>query len=249
MKPSIPILLTLLVVGFSFPARGQPGGVGGSPGYGGIGARSYSSAQADYKAVWQGFTVNTSSLLKTIGATNSEAALLVSQIQTNALFLEKKWNGWFYSHPQQGQYSAGDEYLASLRGDNRLLTQLKKEKDGQKALDMLRDVALDLEIKAENCRHSLDGLGKEIKVKVHTKAGEKEVGGYEIYFVAKGMFDVKSAHDRFPRKSSPTDEKILSPGGYAMWVRKNGVTGEPITLRIGGHGETHIEVEMEVPAE
>lgn len=249
MKLAIPILLALLIVTFAFSSSGQPGGVGGSPGYGGIGDSSYSRAQADYKAVWQGFTVNTSSLLKTIGATNSEAALLLRQIQTNAVFLDKKWNAWFYSHPQRGAYSVGDEYLASLRGDNRLLTNLKKEKDGQKVLDVLRDVALDLEIKAENCRHSLDGLGKEIKVKVHTKAGEKEIGGFEVYFVARGMLDVKSAHDRFGRQSSPTNEKILAPGRYAIWTRKSGVSGEPITLRIGGHGETHIEVDIPVSAE
>lgn len=247
MKRSIAILLTLLVVAFSFPAGGQREGVGGGPGYGGIGDRY--SAQADYKVVWQGIKVSTSDLLKTIGATNAEAAALLRQIQTNAAFLERKWNGWFYSHPQQGQYSAGDQYWASLRGESRLLSQMKKEKDGQKALGLLRDVAQDLEIKAENCRYSKDGLGKEIKVKVHTKAGEKEVGGYEIYFVARGMLDVKSAHDRFGRQSSPTDEKILAPGRYAMWVRKNGVNGDPITLRIGGHGETHIEVDIAVSAE
>src|SRR6266496_3640942 len=160
MKPLISILLTLLVVTFAFPADGQPDGAGGRPGYGGSGDRY--SAQADYKAVWQGFKVNTSDLLKTIGATNAEAASWLRQIQTNAVFLERKWNGWFYSHPQQGQYAAGDQYWASLRADSRLLSQMKKEKDGQKALGTLRDVAQDLEIKAENCRHSKDGLGKEI---------------------------------------------------------------------------------------
>ncbi len=166
MKLAISILLMLFVVTFAFSSSGQPEGVGGRPAYGGIGNSSYSRAQVDYKAVWQGFRVNTSSLLKSIGATNAEAALLLRQIQTNAVFLEKKWNAWFYSHPQQGAYSVGDEYLASLRGDNRLLTNLKKEKDGKKALGVLREVALDLEIKAENCRHSLDGLGKEI-VTIH----------------------------------------------------------------------------------
>ena len=74
------------------------------------------------------------------------------------------------------------------------------------------------------------------------------MGGYEVFYVQKGMFDVKSAHDRFPRQSSPTDEKVLCPGGSAMWVRKKGVTSEPVTLRIGGRGETRLEVDLEVPA-
>jgi hypothetical protein len=136
-----------------------------------------------------------------------------------------------------------------LRADNRLLNNLRKEKDVAKILDGLRDAALDMQIKSDNCRHSGDGLGKEIGVKVHTKAGENEVGGYEVFFVQKGMFDVKSAHDRFPRKSSPTDEKILCPGGYAMWVRKKNFTSAPVILRIGGRGEVHLEVDIEVPAD
>jgi hypothetical protein len=108
---------------------------------------------------------------------------------------------------------------------------------------------MDLEIKAENCRHSTDGLGKEIKVRVHTKAGGKEVGGYEVFFVPRGMLSMKSAHDRFGRQSSPTDEKILSPGRYVMWVRKDGVKGEEVTLRVGGGGETHFPVDLTVAPE
>ena len=204
--------------------------------------------QLDYWAVWLGFRTTTESLLETIGATNAEAASFLTQIQTNAAFLDQKWNAWF-SRNRLAPYSIDDNYLASLQTDQRLLNKLKKEKSEQKVLETLRDVALDLQIKADNCRHSSDGLGKEIRVSVHTKAGDKEVGGYEVFFVHKGMLDVKRAHDRFPRQSSPTDEKILSPGGYAMWVRKKGFTSEPITMRIGGHGETQLDVDIPVPPE
>ena len=49
--------------------------------------------------------------------------------------------------------------------------------------------------------------------------------------------------------SSPTDERILCPGGYAMWACKKGYTGEPVTMSIGGRGQTTLEVDLEVPAE
>ena len=77
----------------------------------------------------------------------------------------------------------GDAYLRGLRADNRLLNKLKKERDDAKALAVLRDVAFDLETKTDNCRNSGDGLGKEIKVWVHTKAGDKEIGGFKVFYV------------------------------------------------------------------
>ena len=209
------------------------------------------TALDDYRGVWRGLEVGTANLQKSIGATNAEAASLLTQIRTNAQFLEGKWDVWFREHSQQRAYYSGgnDDYLHALRGDNQMVGQLKKEKSPEKILPVLRDVAFDMQLKADNCRHSADGLGKEIRVKVHTKAGGKEIGGYEVFYVSKGMLEVKSAHDRFPRQSSPTDEKILCPGGYAFWVRKQNVTNAPVTLGIGGHGETSLDVDVEVPAE
>lgn len=248
MNRSIFILAAWIVL-ISAAQAGPKQGVGPRPVYRDpIGPAQGNDPQKDYYFVWRDFRLNVETLMKTIGATNDEAAALLRQIQTNAAFLDTKWKVWFAKHPQSSAVY-GDDYLTSLRMDVRVLGALKKEKDAGRRMEKLRDVALDLQIKADNCRNSSDGLGKEIKVKVHTKAGEKEVGGYEVFFVPKGMLDVKSAHDRFPRQSSPTDEKILCPGGYAMWARKKGSNTEPTTLRIGGRGETRLEVDLPVPAE
>ena len=209
------------------------------------------TALDDYRGVWRGLEIGGERLQKSIGATNAEAAALLAQIHTNAQFLEGKWDVWFRAHSQQRAYYTGgnDDYLHALRADNEQLGRLKKEKAPEKILPVLRDVAFDIQLKADNCRNSADGLGKEIRVKVHTKANGKEVGGYEVFYVSKGMLEVKSAHDRFPRQSSPTDEKILCPGGYAFWARKQNVTNAPVTLGIGGHGETSLDVDLEVPAQ
>lgn len=248
--PKTLIAALLLSVISVLPVHSQypPGGIGSRSDYRRLPGPAGNDTQKDYWSVWTGFRLSTENLLKKIGAENTEAASLLSQTQTNAAFLEAKWNVWFSRNPL-APYEFDDKYLASLQANNRLLNRLKKEKDEGKALETLRDVAMDLQLKADNCRNSSDGLGKRIKVKVHTKAGEKEVGGYEVFYVPKGMLDVKSAHDRFPRQSSPTDERVLSPGGYAMWVRKDAYKSEPITLGIGGRGETELEVDVPVPAE
>lgn len=250
MNPSIFLLLVFVAALRPLDASAAHGGGGGN-GQGRSRLPAYlpePSLTASYLDEWRGFKSNTKELFKGLGAKNPEAIPLLSQIQTNALFLEMKWNVWFKAHPSSA-YASGDGYLRSLQRDNRLLGKIKKEKDEQKALVTLRDVALDLQTKADNCRNSADGLGKEIKVKVHTKASDKEIGGYEVYLVQKGMFDVTSAHDRFPRQSSPTNEKILAPGGYVLWVRRKSFTSEPVSMRIGGHGETHLEVDLEVPSQ
>ena len=242
------MVILLLLCGGTLAAHAAHGGGGPRKHYGGIEDPFPNRALMDYSDVWRLFKSNTKGLGESLGAKNAEAALLLTQVQTNVSFLKSKWDAWFSKHKSPGNYGSGDDYLSTLRADARLLGRIQKETDEQKALSKLRDVAMDLQVKADNCLNSGDGLGKEIKVKVHTKAGEKEVGGYQVFYVQKGMFDVKSAHDRFPRQSSPTDEKVLCPGGYAMWVRKKDFLSEPVTLRIGGRGETRLEVDLEVPA-
>ena len=218
-------------------------------GYDPLGDPFRNQAQSDYRVVLHDFNSTAAALLKTIGATNVEAAMLLAQVQTNAGFLAVKWDAWYHKHAVSAQYASRDDYLESLRGDLRLLHRAKKPKAGEDPMGILRDAALDLQLKSDNCRNSGDGLGKEIKVRVHTKAGGKEVGGFEVYYAPKGLVDIKSAHDRFPRQSSPTDEKILCPGRYAVWACKKGFTGGPAIQGIGGHGEKHLEVDIEVPAE
>jgi len=223
---------------------------GTRPGYGPFDDPSYSEdhVEMDYRGTWHAFKTTTQDLMKKFGADNLEAASLLTEIQTNAAFLDGKWTLWFNTHRASSQYAMSDPYLTALHGDLRVLRKLKKEKVAPASLDALREVALDVQIKADNCRNSSDGLGKEIKVKVHTKAAGEEIAGFEVYYVPRGLLDMKSARDRFPRESSPTDEKILNPGRYAMWACKSGFTGQPETLTVGGHGETRLEVDLEVPA-
>ena len=91
------------------------------------------STQTAYGDEWRDFKSSTKDLSKTLGVKNPEAASLLAQIQTNALFLETKWNVWFNAHSRSRQYAKGDDYLRSLQRANRLLDRTGKEKDEQKA--------------------------------------------------------------------------------------------------------------------
>ena len=110
-------------------------------------------------------------------------------------------------------------------------------------------MADDLHAKAENCRYSADGLGKNINVTVRTKKGTAEVPGYEVYCAPMALVKFKNEHIRFPKISSPTAYKNLAPGRYAMWLQKENEKTQPVAQTIGGRGEKELEIDLVVPTE
>lgn len=116
-----------------------------------------------------------------------------------------------------------------------------------KVLELLQTVDLDLQVKADHCRQSASGLGRTVQVSVRTRHDGAETPGYEVWFVQKGYYGTKSAYDRFRKQSSPTEGRGLAPGGYAFWTQKARQASEPTTIRLGGHGETQADVDLEVP--
>jgi hypothetical protein len=116
-----------------------------------------------------------------------------------------------------------------------------------KILQLLGIVSGDIQLKADQCRHSADGLGRSIQILVRTKHGGDEVSGYEVWFVQNGFYGEKSAYDRFRKQSSPTDSRGLPPGGYTFWLKKGETAFEVTQFRIGGRGETNLVLEVEAP--
>jgi hypothetical protein len=174
----------------------------------------------------------------------------VDSIHRDADFLQNRWRIWLqrnrevYLRPREF-----DRYYKSLEQLNDLLGQARETADQSQRRQQVEAVAMDLELKAESCRESSDGLGKEVWVKVRTVAGGEEVGGYQIWFVPRGMFPVDSAHDHFFKLSSPTDELILPPGAYLMWGLRNGEKTEPIPQRLGDKGRDRVEIDLVVPGD
>lgn len=219
---------------YPVPGRAQPGGL-------------WSQTAIDFDREFSKLKSATGRLAKAFGEKNVAATKALGEISANAAFLQGKWNTWVARH--SGSYSPAktqDKYLVSLKRLNQQLALIEAKPSAPETLERLQDVAADLQIKADNCRNSTDGLGKEVRVKVRTLVGTDEVKGFEIFYVPKGLLDVKSEHERFRRLSSPTDEVILAPGRYAVWGKRGDRFTDPIFQRIGGQGEQRVEIDLPV---
>lgn len=132
-------------------------------------------------------------------------------------------------------------------GSGRTMAATNRDASRARVLELLQTVDLDLQVKADHCRQSASGLGRTVEVSVRTRHDGTETPGYEVWFVQKGFYGTKSAYDRFRKQSSPTEGRGLAPGGYAFWTLKARQTSEPTTIRLGGHGESRADVDLEVP--
>jgi hypothetical protein len=174
----------------------------------------------------------------------------LQQIQTDAAFLRQKWLEWGRRHPGRNPYFGNiesDGYLSVLKESHKQLKEFRKAKTEDIA-GPVKAIAADLHAKAENCRYSADGLGKDIDVTVRTKKGTEEVAGYEVFCAPVALVKFKKEHVRFPKISSPTVYRNLAPGHYLMWLRKGNENTEPVAQTIGGRGETEWEIDLPVPS-
>ena len=177
-----------------------------------------------------------------------ETRQALKQIQTDAAFLQKKWMDWPRLNPDRNPYSAGgtDPYLRTIKQTARQLNLARKSSDPQ-IVELVKAIAADLRAKAENCRHSRDGLGKDIKVTIRTKRGVQEVAGYEVWCAPMALVRFKEDHVRFPQISSPTTIRSLAPGFYSMWLQKELEKTVGVPQTVGGRGETELEIDLVIP--
>jgi hypothetical protein len=132
-----------------------------------------------------------------------------------------------------------------LQGAEKQLKELNKAGELEMA-EKVKAAATDLHAKAENCRLSADGLGKDLKVTVCTKQATQEIPGYEVWCAPLMLVKFKDQHIRFPKMSSPTTMKNFAPGYYAMWLVKGNTRTEAVSQIIGGHGETELEIDLPI---
>jgi hypothetical protein len=189
----------------------------------------------------------TGNLEKKFGEQDPELRQWLEAIRKDIEFLQIKWMGWLKNprnrYPVPVEF---DPYYRSLAWQNQALKSFEEMEDPGSIRDRVRDIALDIETKADNCRHSVDGLGREIKVEVRTMRGSKEIDGFQVWYCPKGLYNLKRAHYQFSRHSSPTTE-ILAPGNYYFWLEKEQTESEPVPKRIGGEGEQKWEMDLAAP--
>ena len=253
MPPTQVLLAGCAVVLSLWQASGQPGGVGKSAGYSKPGD-SHGSARVpaaimDYHHTLGWISTYAGRLEKSHGARSPAIREPLEQMQADAKFLQRKWIDWSQRNPRNATYASNvklDPYYRVLEATQRQLKEAAGRSD-EAMVQTVKDLAADLHAKAENCRHSEDGLGKEIRVVVRTKRGVQEVGGYEVWCAPLALVAFKNEHIRFPQISSPTALKNLAPGCYAMWLQKDQEKTAPVKQIIGGHGDLEFPVELAVP--
>jgi hypothetical protein len=205
----------------------------------------------DYSLTLGWLKKRAANLEKSHGARLPELLQPLRQIQSDTAFLQQKWLAWPQRHPGQNPYSGNiklDQYYRALVGSENRLKELSKAGD-EEVLQTVKAVADDLHAKAENCRYSADGLGKNIKVTVHTKKGTAEVAGYEVFCAPMALLKFQNEHIRFPRISSPTVYQNFAPGRYGMWLQRENEKTQPVAQTIGGRGEKEVEIDLPIPTE
>ena len=143
------------------------------------------------------------------------------------------------------------DYEEQLVADYEALASAAEGPDGKRTLEVLREVAADLRLKAEHCRRSGVGLGGRVKVVVKTKRDGKETGGFLIYYLRPIYKYIEGfPAERFPAQSSPTEQE-LSPSKYYIWAEKPGLDthvppkgADPIAV---GFGDRRKELDIPVP--
>ena len=146
-----------------------------------------------------------------------------------------------------------EAYRENLVGDFRMLAYAAEEPDIKKASAIINGVVEDLQIKADHCRKSNRGLGKDVEVSVRTvrKRDNKEEGGLLVYYKL-GIYEYNSKSkltERFDRLSSPA-KGSLPASKYLIWAVKPGgpesQRNTPERLNVGsGHEKKEFDLMLD----
>ena len=154
-----------------------------------------------------------SAVARKLGPQHPEAAALAAETSSQVKFLVSRWR-W-------GE-SVSTAYQEILILDFRMLAAAAKTADEKRAVAIMREVADDVRIKANHCRNSTRGLGKDVIVQVETRKGDKIDQGWQVFYKYRiYQFTEKYTPQRFPKPSSPTQNE-LPAGKYLMWAEKPG---------------------------
>jgi hypothetical protein len=143
---------------------------------------------------------------------------------------------WFREKIPGWQPKNANDGLGLIASYGEILQALRNPPaDPAARLQLLRDIAQDVSIKAMHCRQS--GLASNQSVAVITKRnGLDEVKGLSVLYIAKFFQAKPEGHVReFAGFSSPALADLV-PGVYILWSRANdgsNRTGQPKEIRIG----------------
>lgn len=142
------------------------------------------------------------------------------------------------------------EYMESLKLEADLLMGVvidlsDSNADEERVLGVLHAVAEDLELKVFSSQKLMGGGLRLIEFIVHTKKGEQEFGGYEVWYVPRGWDNTPDKFRIFDQLSSPAIIK-LAPGNYLVWLKKGEITTKKLQFKLGEDGSRK-EVDFPIP--
>jgi hypothetical protein len=146
-----------------------------------------------------------------------------------------------------------EPYLLSLTQDAHLLTLAAA--DGTPvpvAFVYFQSAADDLHVKAESARAGAVGKKTpfdEVKTIVETKDRPRNQpqGGFEVWYVPKGLAGDPAQHKRFKQFSTPAVEERV-PGCYEMWTKKGDAFGQQDEIDVKDNGKGECTVHLWIPA-
>lgn len=113
-------------------------------------------------------------------------------------------------------------------------------------LDQLNSIERDLAIKKGFASSSRGEPLSQIQTVVYTvDKEERGKGGYEIWYVPKGLEDYSQEFKRFDNLSTPAIMS-LPPGNYVLWTTKDNVTSDRRPLTLGDDGRSKREFTLVV---
>jgi hypothetical protein len=155
-----------------------------------------------------------------------------------------------------------EEYVASLRSDDELLSTLISDQvsksDRDETLAVIRE---DLRLKksflskgsfieemkigamASDPQQMLTlftARAGDVLVTAQTLHGKQDIPGYRIWFVPQGWAKHPDHFTSFSTLSSPTRGEYIPPGPYFVWAEKGAIKTERSLVRVGSQGPNHL---------
>jgi len=156
-------------------------------------------------------------------------AAVLRQAKADLAWLERQAGGW--------KASPALEAFADGISDHRRLLAEAGERSADELAPLLDAVAHDIAVKARQCRTF--GGPVPVSVRVVTRDGtNREVNGYEVWYVRKAYQGKPAAFRRFEQNSSPAAHVFNEAGYYVLWTdhlsaRARKLRAEPLDVEVG----------------
>jgi hypothetical protein len=175
---------------------------------------------------------------------SSPVAAGLRQANADLLWLERRAGGWQAS-------PALEAFVAGVSDHRRLLAEASQRTAAELA-PLLDAVVHDIAVKTRQCRTF--GGPVPVSVRVVTRdATNREVNGYEVWYVRKAYEGKPTAFRRFEQNSSPAAHVFNEAGYYVLWTdhlsaRARKVRAEPLDVEVGPDRREQL-LDLVVPGE